>query len=266
MKKKVLVVGTGSYIGTSFVKASSNLFDIAMIDSLKPLTIDNFRGFDSVIHVAGIAHVSKKRSMESLYYKVNRDLAIQSATLAKKAGVKQFIFMSSMIVYGGDYRIGKPKIITAETEPHPEDFYGESKLEADLFIQKMDCDSFHTLVIRTPMVYGKGCKGNYPKMLKLAAHTWLLPKIENRRTVINIDCLVGYFQKYINGNIHGLVFPRDSESFVTYRVMMDFRTDHGKKTHLTKIFNPFIVFLSFFFVQFRKLFGTKIYSDSLPSI
>jgi nucleoside-diphosphate-sugar epimerase len=263
-KKKVLIVGAGSYIGISFEHASKNLFDITTIDSTKTLSVDDYKGFDSVLHVAGIAHVSKKKSMRGLYYRVNRDLAIKSAELAKAAGVKQFIFMSSMIIYGGDYPIGKEKIIDQNTKPDPEDFYGDSKLQADLAIQKLADSSFKTVVIRTPMVYGPGCKGNYPKLQKLALKLPLLPKIQNERTVIQIDTLVSFFQNYISCEKSGVFYPRDEKPFSTYETMVAARKAAGKKAHGTVLFNPLIVFCSLFMDKLRKMYGSKIYSPSLP--
>jgi nucleoside-diphosphate-sugar epimerase len=263
-KKKVLIVGAGSYIGTSFYNASKEMFDVTIIDAQKPLSIEQYRGFDSVLHVAGIAHVSKKKSMKDLYYRVNRDLAIQSAQLAKEAGVKQFIFMSSMIVYGGDYRVGKPKIITSATVPDPADFYGDSKLQADLAIQKMASSSFRTVVIRTPMVYGVGCKGNFPRLQKLAQRLYFLPKIQNQRTAIEINNLVAFFQKYIEHESCGVFFPRDPLPFCTFDVMLNARMAAKKKTKPTRLMNPLIYFCSTFVGPLRKMYGTKIYSNDLP--
>lgn len=263
-KKRVLIVGSGSYIGMSFYNASKDLFDITVVDARKPLSIDLYKGFDSVLHVAGIAHVGKKRSLKSLYYKVNRDLGIESAKLAKAAGVKQFIFMSSMIIYGGDKPVGHPKIISKETVPQPEDYYGDSKLQADLSIQKLSDSDFHVVIIRTPMVYGEGCKGNYPRLVELAKKLYFIPKIKNERTVINIHLLISFFVKYICNNSAGIFYPRDEQPFCTYQMMMKVRTDLGKKTKLTTFFNPLIFLCSFFSRTVRKMFGTKIYSEEMP--
>lgn len=135
-KKRILITGKESYIGTNFekwVNNWSNQYDVEKIsvrnDGWKQ---KDFSKYDVVLHVAGIAHVSADPKMEEMYYKINRDLAINIAEKAKKENVKQFIFMSSMIIYGADGKLGESKIITAETEPSPVDFYGRSKLEADL--------------------------------------------------------------------------------------------------------------------------------------
>jgi nucleoside-diphosphate-sugar epimerase len=263
-KKKVLVVGEGSYIGTSFINGSKDLFDIVAIDSRQPLTVETYRGYDAVLHVAGIAHVGKAKKMKDAYFAVNRDLAIKSATLAKEAGVKQFIFMSSMIIYGKDLRVGKTKVIDEKTAPAPVDYYGESKLEADLAIQKLSDASFQTVVIRTPMVYGEGCKGNYPRLEHLALKLPLMPKIQNARTVIEIQRLVSFFQFYIEQGSAGVFYPRDEQPMCTYEVMKNARLKAHKKCHATRFFNPLLRFLSLFMNTLRKMYGSKVYAASLP--
>lgn len=270
-KKKVLVVGEGSYIGTSFINASKDKYDIKALDSMKPITVDMLKGYDSIIHVAGIAHVSSKKSMAPLYFKVNRDLAIDTAKKAKEAGVKQFIFMSSMIIYGKDHHIWKPYIITKDTKPNPENAYGQSKLEADLAIQAMNCDSFHTVVIRTPMVYGPGCKGNYPRLESLALKLPFIPNIRNERSVIEIKNLVSAFQEYIDGNSSGVMYPQDPKPMCTSDVMAEARIRHGKKSRRTKAFNWLVMFSHCQCLNLTRcsrlksmIFMTRRYDLSLP--
>ena len=89
----------------------------------------DYTKYDSVFHVAGIAHVDPKPEMKPLYYKVNTDLTIEIAKWAKEHGVKQFIYMSSRIVYRASKSM-KGNVTTIETEPDPNDFYGDSKLQS----------------------------------------------------------------------------------------------------------------------------------------
>jgi nucleoside-diphosphate-sugar epimerase len=262
--KKVLIVGKNSYIGTSLLNSSKCLFDIVVIDSKKPIALASLRGFDSIVHVAGIAHVSPKKRMKDLYMKVNRDLAIETAINAKNAGVGQFVFMSSMIIYGQNDQINKPFIISKDTKPNPTDFYGESKYEADIAIQKLNSDSFHTVVIRAPMVYGQGCSGNYPRLQKLALYLPILPNLRNQRTVISLDNLIRVIQDYIESDSSGVFYPRDSKPMCTYDVMVESRKKSGKKVVSTKLFNPLIRFFGHFVGSLRKMFSSKIYSDELP--
>ncbi|MGI6167757.1 MAG: NAD-dependent epimerase/dehydratase family protein, partial [Eubacteriales bacterium] len=129
--KRILITGANSYIGTSFenyLKKWQNEYQIDTVDMIDGSWREkSFAGYDSVFHVAGIAHsdtgkISKEK--EKLYYKVNTDLTFETAKKAKADGAGQFIFMSSAIVYGESAHIGKMKIIDKDTPPSPANCYG----------------------------------------------------------------------------------------------------------------------------------------------
>src|SRR5699024_5582973 len=162
--KKVLITGVNSYVGNKFAEWMDNYPDEVDIDKVS-LRDDKWKDmdlsvYDSILHVAGIAHVSTDPKMEELYYKVNRDLTIEVAEKAKEAGVKQFVFMSSIIVYGDSKK--KEVVINQNTKPNPNNFYGRSKLEAEERIRNLESNKFKIAIIRPPMIYGKDSKGNYP--------------------------------------------------------------------------------------------------------
>lgn len=259
--KKILIIGKNSYIGKTFIEQNYSDFNIDEFDSMNPLTTDVYKGYDVILHLAGIAHVSSKKSkkLDDLYMKVNRDLAINSCKLAKEAGAKQFIFMSSMIIYGKDKRIRKIYEISKDTEPNPINAYGRSKLEADLFIQSQNSDSFKTLVIRSPMVYGEGCKGNYPKLLNLAKKLPIIPRIHNKRSVIEVHNLCDYFKSSIEKERSGVIYPQDDKYMDTTNLMVDYRKSIGKKTYQSILFGLLVRFLSLFINSFRKMYSSKIY-------
>ena len=166
--KRVLITGAGSYIGNN-VEAWLNKwpekYEVQVLDMQSSTWKKfNFSNIDSVFHVAGIAHadvgnVSEER--KQFYYKINTDLAIETAMVAKKQGVKQFILMSSMIIYGGMEHVSK------DTKPQPANFYGDSKWKADQGIRELEDEMFKVVVLRPPMIYGKNSKGNYPILAKM---------------------------------------------------------------------------------------------------
>ena len=144
-EKKILITGANSYIGQSvenWLKKTSDNYHIDTLDMLdKNWKEHDFSKYDVVYHVAGIAHAdvgNVSDEVKQKYYQVNRDLALEVANLAKEKGVKQFIFMSSMIIYSGCKEI----FITKDTVPQAENFYGDSKLQADLALQKLNDESF----------------------------------------------------------------------------------------------------------------------------
>ena len=212
--KKVLITGANSYIGESVEKwlnDSNNEYEIDTLDMLDPNWKEyDFSKYDTVFHVAGIAHADVGNISEEVkqkYYKVNTDLTLEVANIAKEAKVKQFIFMSSMIVYSG---CGTTHI-TKDTQPKAENFYGDSKLQADLKLQEMNDESFKVVVVRPPMIYGKGSKGNYLQLAKLATKLPVFPIVNNKRSMLHIDNLCEFIKLMIDNEESGVFFPQNDE-------------------------------------------------------
>jgi len=264
--KKILIFGKGSYIGTKFqeyLKNNEN-YEIDVIDSMgEEWKEKNFSKYDVVYHVAGIAHVSADPKMEELYYKVNRDLPIEVAKKAKEENVKQFIFMSSMIIYGADGKIGEKKIIDKNTEKNPIDFYGKSKLEADEKIQKMSDKNFKVVIIRPPMVYGPGCKGNFPKLKKLTKRTPIFPEIENERSMIYIENLCEFLKQVVDKEKTGIFYPQNKEYVSTKDIIKEKAKVMKKKIFFIKIFNPLLKVCSKKINYINKIFGNKVYEKTM---
>ena len=213
--KRVLITGANSYIGTSFEKWVKQQhpgdFQVDTVDMIGDAWREkSFEGYNTVFHVAGIAHADVGKVSEEtkkFYYKINRDLAIETAKKAKEAGVKQFIFMSSMIVYSGC----QEKVITKTTIPKALNFYGDSKLQADLQIQKLQSETFKVVIVRPPMIYGKGSKGNYPELAKLAKKLPIFPIVKNKRSMLHIDNLCEFIRLMIDYEESGVFFPQNAE-------------------------------------------------------
>ena len=196
--KRILITGANSYIGTSFEKWVAQWPEEYHVDNVETRIGEwkeiYFSPYDTIFHVAGIAHQDAKADQEDLYYKVNRDLTVEVAQKAKAEGVKQFIFMSSMIVYGASSKIGETKIITRDTVPEPINFYGNSKLQAEQGILPLQSEGFDVVVIRPPMIYGKGSKGNYPLLAKFSKFMPIFPNVDNQRSMLHIDNLTEFIQ------------------------------------------------------------------------
>ena len=208
--KKILITGANSYIGTSFEKYMEQFGEDYSIDTVDMIgdswKSKSFSGYDSVFHVAGIAHsdngkISKEK--EKLYYAVNTDLTIETAKKAKADGAKQFIFMSSAIVYGNSAPIGLGKRITKDTPVNPANCYGDSKVQAEKGLRKLEDDSFKVVILRPPMIYGKGSKGNYPLMSKMAQKLPIFPYVKNRRSMLYIENLCEFIRLMIVNNEQG---------------------------------------------------------------
>lgn len=265
--KKILITGINSYVGKSFrnwLKRYPDKYDIDAI-SLRDETWKekDLSKYNCILHVAGIAHVSSNPKMEELYYKVNRDLTIEVAEKAKSAGVKQFVFLSSIIVYG-ESSSGK-RVINKNTVPTPSNFYGNSKLQAEDGIRPLDSDEFKVVIIRPPMIYGKGSKGNYPKLAKVAQKLPFFPNVDNERSMLHIDNLCEFIRLMIENDESGLYFPQNREYINTSEMVKLIAEVHGKKIILIKIFNPLLKILGLKFGIINKVFGNFVYDKSMSS-
>lgn len=267
MTKKILITGKNSYVGkqlAEWLNKEPEKYEVVKesVRNDKWKDID-FSSFDVVVHVAGIAHQDTKADQEDLYYKVNTDLTINIATKAKAEGLKQFIFMSSMIVYGASSKIGEVKVITRETIPEPINFYGNSKLLAEKGILPLQSDNFDVVVIRPPMIYGKGSKGNYPLLSKFAKTSPVFPNVENQRSMLHIDNLSEFIRLMIDNEEKGIYFPQNKEYIKTSEMVRVIAENTGKKIKLVKLFNSILTKLGKNSIIINKVFGSFIYDLEL---
>lgn len=264
----ILITGAGSYVGTSverWIKNHSN-YRVDTLDMLKDTWRDTaFSQYDVVYHVAGIAHVNATANMEALYYKVNRDLTIEVAQIAKKAGVKQFIFMSSMIVFH-ESRSLQPEMITSDTKPCPNGFYGDSKLQAEKGLHELECDTFKVCILRPPMIYGPNSKGNFPRLIKLAAKTPLFPDFHNQRSMLYIDNLAEFVLQAVNRQLAGTFYPQNCELSDTVEIIRYFAKAQHHHVYFAKWLNPFVRIASHFLQPINKMFGTYYYAPEMSKM
>jgi len=256
--KRILITGAGSYIGTSFEKWVSQWPEQYKVDTIDMRGNEwkdtPFNLYYVVYHIAAIVHV--KENDTDKYFKVNRDLAVEVAKKAKEEGVKQFIFLSTMGVYGVE-----TGYIDELTEPNPKTPYAKSKLEAESLLNELADDSFKVAILRPPIVYGKDCRGNYPRLASLALKTPVFPKVDNKRSMIYIDNLSEFVKQLIDNRSGGLFFPQNTEYVNTSEMVRLIAEAHGKRVVMTKLFNPLLRLLKVSTVN--KVFGDLVYEMSM---
>lgn len=269
--KKILITGANSYIGMTFEKyIKENYSKEYIVDTIDMLDGNwkncDFSKFDVVYHVAGIAHSDNgpiSVEKEKLYRSVNTDLTIDVAKKAKIDGVKQFIFMSSAIVYGNSARIGKEKRITKDTPPTPANCYGDSKLQAEIGLQKLEDDGFKIAILRPPMIYGPNCKGNYPILSKLAKKFPIFPYVNNERSMLYIGNLVEFVRLIIKNEERGIFWPQNKEYSNTSEMVKIIAGVNGKKIVLIKGFAWALKILSHITGLVNKAFGNLSYEKGM---
>lgn len=271
--KKILITGANSYIGMSFESYIEEHFaDRYLVDTIDMIDGSwrekSFAGYDVVYHVAGIAHsdngkISEDR--ERIYYAVNTDLAVETAKKSKADGVKQFIFMSSAIVYGDSAPIGKAKAITKETPVSPANCYGDSKVQAENGIRPLNDDHFKVVILRPPMIYGKGSKGNYPVLEKFALKLPLFPKVQNQRSMLYIGNLVEFVRLMIENEESGTFWPQNAEYSNTSSLVKMIAEANGKKMLLIPGVTWMLKLLSHFTGAVNKAFGNMYYDQGMSA-
>ena len=243
--KKVLITGANSYIGMSFEQYAQEHYP----DDLSIETVDmidgtwrkkDFSPYDIVYHVAGIAHADVGNVSEETkkkYYAINTDLAIETAKKTKEAGVKQFVFMSSAIIYGDSAPYGTQKRITKDTEPYPANFYGDSKWQADKGVRELADESFTATVLRPPMIYGKGSKGNYPTLASMAKKLPVFPDVQNERSMLYIENLCEFLCQVMIRGEGGIFWPQNAEYTRTSEMVKLIGEAAGHKVKVSKAWN-----------------------------
>ena len=266
--KRVLITGANSFVGTSVEKWLSRFpegYQIHTVDTFgDKWKTEDFSKYDVVFHVAGLAHVDPKPSMAPLYYKVNRDLTIDIANTAKENGVKQFIFMSSMIVFHTSKTL-KSVVINADTQPDPNDFYGDSKLQAENGIRELESDDFKVAILRPCVIYGNNGKGNFQRLAHLAMRTPLFPEWHNKRSMLYIDNLCEFVKQSIDRNLSGIFHLQNREFADTVEIVKYFAQSNKHSILCSRVFNPLVAVGALVLKPLCKMFADQYYDPELTS-
>lgn len=274
LPKRVLITGAGSYIGSSFQAYAERHYPNLTVDAVDTLSDAwrdaDFSRYDTVYHIAGIAHADVGRvddAVKEEYYRVNTDLALEVANKAKREKVRQFILMSSMIVYGDPEGLGKQKLITRDTVPSPGSFYGDSKWQADKGVRALEDRDFKVAVLRPPMIYGKGSKGNYPTLAKLAKALSVFPALRNERSMLYIENFCEFLCQLVLSGENGVYFPQNGEYTRTSEMVREIGRVSGKRVAVTGLLKPAVYLASAVPGKIggmvHKAFGNSVYDQAL---
>ena len=229
-----MVTGASGFLGSRFCEVAKEDFEIRPV-SLQNKKVENvdFSGVDAVLHLAGIAH-RMKTTEPDLYESVNSELTYRIAREAKKQGVKHFIFVSTIKVYGAD---STDRPIGLDTACNPQDDYGKSKFNGEQHIRKLESPAFRVAILRPPLIYGPGVKGNLIALMKLTEKLTVLPfaRISNARTMVSLQNMVDYMRHVINSEYSGVILPADKRSLSTTELVELIASHFNKKTRLVSV-------------------------------
>lgn len=267
--KKIIITGKNSYIGNHiqlWLEQYGSRYTVIQLDVISDeWEKTDFTGVNVIIHVAGIVHHPEITDW-SVYQKVNIELPLKIAKKAKDSGVQQFIFMSTMAVYG----IGKKlveNIILEDTTIYPTGVYGKSKYLAEKGLLQLEDEYFKISIVRPPNVYGPECKGNY--MSNFTSVVRKLPAIptayENvKQSMLYIDNLTEFIKLLIENETSGIFMPQDDHSVNATQLMFLISKGLGLKKRKSKIMGLGIYILRFLPLV-KKAYGGIEYCEELSN-
>jgi UDP-glucose 4-epimerase len=262
---KLLITGKSGFITNAVLSHLKDCDEIEATavsvrgDEWKKL---DFSRYDSILHTAGIAHVNPDPSLAGQYDEINHHLTVEIAKKAKAEGVGQFIFLSSIIVFGDAARAGVRRTITTKSSPAPSGAYGQSKLDAENALRGMSCDSFRAAIIRPPMVYGRGCKGNYNTLAALARKLPVFPEFYNNRSMLYVENLAELIRLIVLRRDCGTFHPQDAVPRSVTEIVHEICHVHGKKMRFWRILALPVRILGFGGLV-RRAFGDMAYSRTI---
>lgn len=266
MMKRILITGINSYLGKcfkSYIEGFEGYSTISISLRSGAWREESFEGIDTVYHVAGLAHSDNGRisaDKAQKYYEINTDLTLELAKKAKREGVGQFIFMSSAIVYGDSAPIGARRVIDARTVCSPANCYGDSKVQAEAGLRRLESDSFKVVILRPPMIYGPGCKGNYPILSLFAQKLPFFPYVDNQRSMLFVGNLMAFVKLMIDNDEAGTFFPQNAQYSNTSELVRMIAKAHGRKIRLIKGLTWLLKLVGAFTPLVDKAFGSLSYS------
>ncbi len=253
--KNILLTGASGFIGSYFLKHYSSVFSINNFSFLKnDIDALNLNKIDSVVHCAALVHQMKREPDYDEFYRANVLNTVELAVKAKKNNVKQFIFLSSVKVYGEES-------ITPYNEKsptNPQDSYGKSKLEAEKRLLSLKDENFNISIIRLPLVYGKGVKANFNNLISLVSKFNIIPLglIKNKRSLVYVGNVCDTIFRIIKFNKGGIFLASDDCALSTSELITNIAKALNKKILLLHI--PFMgtIMRIIFPKYYQRLFGS----------
>jgi len=253
---RILITGKNSYIGNSFKnylkdKPDYKIQEISVRDdSWKSIS---FKGIDVIIHLAALVHKNSNKYSLKFYEKVNVELTSEIAKKAIYENVKKFVFLSSMAVFG------KTKVINSKSPLIPTTNYGITKLKAEMCLKSLQLNSKMNLtIIRPPMIYGEGAKGNPNLIEKISNFSSYFPDSLNKRSFLSINNLNLVLFNEINSIGNKIIHPQDSKYFSTFDLFQYYRSQLNKNAFPLKRIGFFLKKLTFLSI-INKIFGDLYY-------
>lgn len=267
MGKIILITGKNGYVANQlndYLKAQGNVVELINVKGNQWKELD-FSKYNIVIHLAAIVHNNNPSATMLDYMNVNYHLTKELAEKAKIAGVNQFLFFSTMSVFGLEGEIDKQVIINNKTKKKPTTSYGISKLRAEETLYDIQSKEFKVVILRPPMIYGESAPGNFSKLIKLSRILPCYPRIENQRSSIYIENLKIYINELIKNESSGIFHPQNNYYLNTNHAIFEMRRIQDKKSLSIKLPNSLLKLFRKMSIL-NKLYGNLVYSRNIDEV
>ncbi|MCL2674411.1 MAG: NAD-dependent epimerase/dehydratase family protein [Defluviitaleaceae bacterium] len=256
--KKIMITGEAGYIAQKLQRRLlADGYDAECV-SVRGEVLSDLTGYDVIVHCAALVHAKRRDKQE--YYKINSELTRRLALEFKRSGGGQFVFLSTMAVFGKDGSLRKREVIGADTPLRPINDYGKSKLAAEEALRQMEDESLSVAILRPPIVYGENCPGNY-RMLELAARfAPVFPLVHNQRSMLHVDRLCGIISSIIREDKRGTFHPQDAHYHCTSKIVKRIAASNGRNIALSRMLGKFVCLVNISLI--RKVFGNLVYSKT----
>ena len=233
-KINVLITGSTGFIGSYFINQYSSQFVVNTFSFLR----DNFDtlkldGIDCVVHCGALVHQMKREPSYDEFFDSNVNHTLQMAIKAKANNVKQFIFISTIKVFGEESK----KIFDENSPTSPKDDYGLTKKIAEEKLFELEDKNFKVAILRLPLVFGPGVKANFRSLINIVNQFKILPlgSINNKRSIVFVGNVCHYIFQIIKLRERGIFIANEDESFSTSELINQISKALGKNIILFSI-------------------------------
>ena len=242
----ILLTGSSGFIGSSFIKEYHSQMKINSFSFLKDsLNSLKLNGIDCIVHSGALVHQMNKEPSYEEFYESNVNQTLQLAIKAKKNNVRQFIFISTVKVFGEESN----EIYNENSPTKPKDNYGITKKIAEEKLMNLEDKNFKVAILRLPLVFGPGVKANFRSLINLVKKFKILPlgSINNKRSLVFVGNVGQYIFQIIKLNVRGIFIANENENFSTSELIHQIANALDKKVILfsfpllnqsLKIFKP----------------------------
>jgi UDP-glucose 4-epimerase len=267
---KILITGETGYVGNhakEYLENTTN-YVVKKVSLRRNNWMDmDFSEYDSIVHC--VAVIPKNNIEDSVFFSVNHELSEKLAKKAKSDGVKQFIYLSSMAVYGMKPSTKKGEgLIYSDTPCNPDSVYGKSKYQGEQAVVSLADDNFKVAIVRSPSIYGKRSTNYFNQYYYIISKLFIQPYAftKCKRSAIYIENLCELFRLLIKNSNHGIFCPADNPTLSTVEYIKFLQNSKGNNFYSSRLFGLALKLVCSRMPIIYSMWGSIAYDDSLTNI